>query len=921
MSSAERWTLPLSLLLWGATITQGQFGPGTLVHDLENTSPAQHVDVDGDGDQDLVFVVNGHHVKWMSNNGSGFEAPQNLLTTQDDIALLHFFDKDLDGDMDLVFMEVGDEDVQLCEALGNGPYAAPADIHETFGPVGAISSADITGDGFPEVLYSMESANGSGITWIANANGTLGGATEVPDLHIGLASPYILAGDLDLIGGVDLVLSDGNNWLVAALNTAGDATTWQPQLLLSFPQYTYNTPQLLDVDADGLPDVVGSGPTAVHWARNQVGEGGAWNAFSDEVIEPWLSGGPASFGHMGCGTGASVVFVPNNPALPVRWATWMSALGEMTYSADLPEVPRGTRPMLMDVDGDGREDLFMQQDDGLYWYPNLTVPPTTDLELPAIDTLCLYGDPYLLPASTPAGARWSGEWVIDNVFYRSNLTGSHNVALGGTLYEPAGCPVAAGTTVSVVAEPQVFPDLGEPICSGDGPIAMSSAPATTAWSGLAPGNVLDPATYTGNTIACVFTDNTGAECVALFNATVWTSLPAQIAPAGPFCVTDGPQLITAASAPPAGRIWSGDITGSNSAGATFDPSFGQGTYTVVLTVEPTGPQQCIGSDTLTISVSDDIPEVSIAPLPPICAEGASFQLSGGFPAGGIWSGTGISNGFLDPNTIGPGSTAVAYSYRAPEGCSATAFQFIDLVDAAEVAHNAPDLQLCSGDGGVQFTGIPEGGTWASPLTSTGILQPAALGSGSYPISYTWNGPNGCVLTNTSLVAEVLPPTPVSIEPMGVLCDNGLPVALNGSVDGTWSGAVSGQGTSILVDPAALGVGNWIVSLTGAAEGFCPGTGLATIVVEICTGMEENAGMPDAVLVPNPFSQNTTLLLNTRGEATVEVLDATGRLINTLRTAQGANALTIDLQGEPNGTYLIRVRTAGGLRTLRAVKVD
>jgi hypothetical protein len=911
--------LPACFALFGL---KGQFGSGQLIHDLPDTGPVEQADIDGDGDLDLVMITNGHHLKWLSNNGSGaFGSAQQIVNAQNDIRFYTLCDKDLDGDLDVVFMEVDDQQVKLSVATISGQFDPPIAIHTVADEVGALTSGDITGDGYPELVLTTGSVEGPGITWLANTAGTFGNATVLQGLYPGVPSPFILAGDMDLVGGVDLVVRDTDGWLYALLNTTGDASVWNTQYLLTFPQYEYNAPHLFDVNVDGLLDVVGSGPTAVHWARNTLGEGGAWNPFSDQVLEPWLTGGPASFGRMGCGTGGAVVFVPNNPALPVRWTTWMPVLGNMAFSADLPDVPRGTSPLLMDVDGDDRDDLLLQLPEGLFWFPNLTQPSTTVMEIPAIDTLCLYGDPFPLPEASPAGGRWSGQWVIDNVFYRTNLFNGGNFTLGNTLYGPEGCPSAASTVVRVIAEPTIFPAVGEPICSGDGPVVLTSEPSNTTWSGLQSGNILDPATYTGNSIVCLFVDGTGAECVSIFNATVWTTLPAQIAAAGPFCITDGTQLITAAQGPPVGLVWSGDIVGYNSAGASFFPSQGAGTYEVVLVAEPTGPQQCAGSDTLLISVSDNIPEVSIDPLPAICAEGASFQLSGGFPEGGIWSGPGIANGFLDPNTILPGTSPVAYSYRAPEGCSTTAFAFIQLLDTVVLDSNAPDLQFCTVDGGVQFTAFPAGGSWNAPIGEDGIMEPALLSQGFYPILYTWNGPNGCVLENAPLTFEVLPETQVSINDVGVLCADGSAVAITGSLPGIWSGALNGEGESVLFDPSAFGVGNWVVTLTAEDAGLCPGTALSTIVVEICTDMEEGTPATQALLMPNPFNGQATLLLNTPGNAAVEVIEATGRKVQEFRTGGGSNAITIDLQDRANGTYLIRIGTANGVEVIRAVKVD
>ena len=99
----------------------------------------------------------------------------------------------------------------------------------------------------------------------------------------------------------------------------------------------------------------------------------------------------------------------------------------------------------------------------------------------------------------------------------------------------------------------------------------------------------------------IYEDVTGTVCAAESQPIeVWTSLPASIEPIGPFCITSGPQLVQAASAPPFGVSWSGDIDSWNSSGATFIPT-SPGTFTVVLHADPTSPFQCPGIDTLLIT--------------------------------------------------------------------------------------------------------------------------------------------------------------------------------------------------------------------------------------------------------------------------------------------------------------------------------
>jgi len=461
------------------------------------------------------------------------------------------------------------------------------------------------------------------------------------------------------------------------------------------------------------------------------------------------------------------------------------------------------------------------------------------------------------------------------------------------------------------------------VCSGDGPFQMTSEPSNTLWDGLSDGNILDLATYDGGVITCVYTDTTGFTCVSFMGPlSVWATLPADIQPAGPFCTTDSVQTILPESDFP-NSAWSGDITGSTSSMAFFDPSQGPGVYMVVLSRFPTGPRQCENSDTLLITVSDAIPAVTVVPLPPYCASGAPIVLGGATPDGGVWSGPGVSGNELDPAVAGAGTQTVTYSYRAPEGCSNSAGFELVLADATTVGWTVEDLLFCPGDDAVVFTAAPAGGTWTAPIDRTGGFDPSAVAVGAYPLVYTYTDPRGCTLVNAPDTIVVGAVTNVSIDPIGSLCLGGGLATLNGSHAGTWSGAVSGEGPSVTIDPDLLGLGTWTIHLEAAAPGECPGMASIDVTVTVCTGIDGPQAMAAPTLAPNPFSGTPMLSFGAQGTVLVEVFDATGRAVLQRSIAEhGHTVLPLDLGGQPNGSYVVRVTAGDGtVWHLRAVKAE
>ena len=916
--------LTLSTLLLAGVSATAQFGAVTSLVSFGETTPLRAADVDGDTDLDLIGLYDGQTFKWYSNtDGAGDFAPlQTAIDVTTNVGLWEIADLDGDALADIVFLD--GMDVYLLTNTGGGTFAIPELIGTLPSEPGALTLADITGEGFRDVVVTLSiDLSSFGIGWLPNAGGGCGPLITFDPGMTGPVPTNLAAADIDMTGGVDLVVGGSNQELFAIRNMAGDGSTWQLDVMLSGPDYAYERVQLIDVDNDGDLDVAEAGAIALHWAENHTGEGGAWTEFTDHILEPWTTAGRGMFGKLGCGAEASAVYVPSNPGLPVRYTAWANGINTFAYSNDLPDIERGTGALLVDLNGDGRDELVLSTADGAVWFVNTASPPTASVVLPALDPLCLYGPGVDLPEASPTGGRWSGLWVIDNVLHRANLGSTTNHPLAYTAYEPEGCPIAGTGTVFVAAEPMISPNLPNPLCSSIGPIQMTSVPPATQWIGLGPTGVLDPGTFNGQIFVAIYVDPTGTDCAAESDPVViWPTLPAEIAPTGPFCINDGPQLIVASAQPPIGAYWSGDISTWNTTGATFLPSQGAGTYQVILHVDPTGPQQCANSDTLLIAVSDAIPSIEITPLGPQCAAGSAIALDGATPSGGTWNGPGVSNGTLDPTTIGAGTYFLTYTYEEPGGCAASEALRLELYDATHVNWSVPDLIFCGTDEVAQFTALPVGGTWSQPVENDGTIDPALLAPGSYPLEYTWIGPNGCTLVNVATNIELWNDTEVVIDSVGLLCDNGVAVALTGSPGGLWGGSVTGPGSTILFDPTLFGAGTWPVSLTATAEGYCPGSTSMDITVEVCTSITDDLEMASVVLSPNPFQERFTIAMGQEKILQIEVLDATGRLVSMATGPfNSAAPIGFDLSGQPNGAYVVRIHGNGSVYRVRAIKAD
>lgn len=82
------------------------------------------------------------------------------------------------------------------------------------------------------------------------------------------------------------------------------------------------------------------------------------------------------------------------------------------------------------------------------------------------------------------------------------------------------------------------------------------------------------------------------------------------------------------------------------------------------------------TDTITI-VTDQ--SVTLTDLPNFCANDPKLLLDIGSPPGGVYSGTGVENGYFNPNISGPGAFVLTYSLSLQEFCTSTATQTITVI--------------------------------------------------------------------------------------------------------------------------------------------------------------------------------------------------------------------------------------------------
>lgn len=166
-------------------------------------------------------------------------------------------------------------------------------------------------------------------------------------------------------------------------------------------------------------------------------------------------------------------------------------------------------------------------------------------------------------------------------------------------------------------------------------------------------------------------------------------------------------------------------TGSNNQSINVTQS---GSYSVTVT-DANGCSAASPSVTVTVN---PLPVVMLDPFASVCSTDAPFNLTGGSPSGGSYSGNGVGAGIFNPATAGIGIHVITYSYTDTNGCSNNTTATIEVTDCGCI----PPAPITAING--QF-GVCQG---QSSVTFSVANDPNAT-------SYVWTLPNGLTGTSTT----------------------------------------------------------------------------------------------------------------------------------------------------------------------------
>ncbi|KJJ38554.1 T9SS type A sorting domain-containing protein [Aequorivita vladivostokensis] len=197
----------------------GSFGTQRIITgNADGAFSAIAVDVDGDGDNDVISASDVSGLAWYENlDGLGTFSALKIIRDFTVYANMIFVaDADGDGDMDVFSASNGDNEVAWQENIdGLGNFGPKNVITVSLPHAFAVYAADLDNDGDMDVLATGVETFGGEVVWFENLDGA-GTYSDKQTISTEVQSPRsVLAADIDNDGDMDVVGSSQNDDKIA----------------------------------------------------------------------------------------------------------------------------------------------------------------------------------------------------------------------------------------------------------------------------------------------------------------------------------------------------------------------------------------------------------------------------------------------------------------------------------------------------------------------------------------------------------------------------------------------------------------------------------------------------------------------------------------------------------------------------------
>lgn len=510
---------------------------------------------------------------------------------------------------------------------------------------------------------------------------------------------------------------------------------------------------------------------------------------------------------------------------------------------------------------------------------SVLAPPVASLSASGPLTFCQGGDVTL----TASGG---GTYTWSNGATASAIT----VSTSGTYYvivsNGACADTSSSVTVVVDPTPNATITASGPLsfCQGDNVVLTASGGGTYLWSN---GATTSSITVTASGSYDVTVTNAGG-CSATspaVNVTVNTLPAATLSASGPLTFCQGDDVTLTASGG-SSYAWS---NGATSSAITVTTS---GTYYVIAS-----NGACVDTSSSVTVVVDPAPSASVSASGPLTfCQGGNVVLTASGGGTYLWS-TGATTSTITVTASGSYGVTVTNA----NGCSATSSALnVNVLSppTATISASGP-LTFCQGDDVMLTAGGGSSYAWSTGATGSSIFVSQ---SGTY---YVVANNATCSDTSAAITVVVNPLPNVSfVLPVDTFCIMGPAYTLSGGSPA--GGTYSGQGvTGNQFDPFMAGFGDIEIFYDYTDANGCSNFSSVMVYVDFCTGVENAVSTPALSAAPNPASGTTMISWTAANVSTLDVFDATGRLVLT-ENVSGKSSVEISLNGLAAGVYQVKL---------------
>ncbi|GDX52664.1 hypothetical protein LBMAG27_17110 [Bacteroidota bacterium] len=511
----------------------------------------------------------------------------------------------------------------------------------------------------------------------------------------------------------------------------------------------------------------------------------------------------------------------------------------------------------------------------------VTVNPfPTVLINPAVASVCS-GQNVALNAVGAVSYVWSPAASLNNST-GTTVTSSPIVSTTYTIVGTSGvgCSDQATVVVSVLPFPTInIIPVNSSICSGASVNLIANGANTYVWSPSTGLNNSTNSTVTASPIASITytVSGIGANGCSATASTVITvnSIPViNISPVSPSICAGGNVQLTASGA----STYSWNPPTALSSNSIPNP-VATPVVTSTYTVTGTSAQNCSSTAQVVVTVNP-IPNVSFSGLNAAnCITSAANNLTGN-PAGGVFSGTGITGNNFDPSLAGTGGPyTITYSYTDANGCSNTSTQQTSVSAGATITASAVNNSICAGSNTV--------------ITAAGGL------------TYTWSPATGLNnSTNSSVTAQPasnITYTVIGIDNTGCSGTASVAIAVNALPNVTATGTSICAGQTGNISAAGASFYSWLPNTALSSSNVSnPTTSPATTTTYTVSGTDVNGCVntatavvtvfPAPVVTVNPsatsFCEGATISITANGATTYSWSPPTA-----LNTVNGATVIS------------------------------